>query len=86
MSPTARPRCARAGPAGPVLYARAAIGRGAVIRRADLATRSVPRRYAPRAAPVAAAQAEGARATVDIAAGSDVAAAMLAIEEGQTVR
>jgi pilus assembly protein CpaB len=71
----------RLGPLEPVLYARAAIERGAVIRRGDLATRRVPGRYAPRAALAAAAQAQGARAAVDIPAGGDVAAAMLAIDD-----
>ena len=71
----------RLGPLEPVLYARAAIGRGEVIGRGALATRGVPRRYAPRTALAAAAQAEGARAAIDIAGGSDIAAAMLAVEE-----
>lgn len=68
----------RLGPQVSVVVARATIERGAPITAAKLAVRRVPARFAPRAAFADAAEVTGARAAGDIAAGSDLAPALLA--------
>ncbi len=70
------------GPIVPVLVARGDIRAGEPILARELAIRHAPARYAPASAFRAAAEVVGARAGVQIAAGTDLQPALLAGAQG----
>jgi pilus assembly protein CpaB len=67
----------RLGPAVPVLVTRAPVASGAPLRRAALAVRHVPARYAPADAYASPAEVAGLRAEADLPAGADVTPAVV---------
>lgn len=69
-----------------IVVARATIPRGAAIRPGGLALRTVPARYAPRAAYARVGEVAGRRAAVVIPAGADITPALVAATAPQLRR